>query len=151
VNFLSILGGEPFLHTRLDMFVSAIKSRYPDTALHLVTNGFWLSQAAVEKFETVFKTVQSIAISIYPNMIKRLGGTKHLAGLIATLQAAYPALNVSPRIQTAFSVSTPVHSTRVITEPTCGQLNCTALLIDGRLSRCSTGAYWQFSRRDLSF
>ena len=151
VAFLSILGGEPFLHTRLGAFVTAMKARYPNTKLHLVTNGFWLSQAALCKFETVFQTVQSIAISIYPNMIKRLGGTKNYAGLIAALQATYPSLCISPRIQTTFSTRTPVHAARVVTAPTCGQLSCTALLADGRLARCSSGAYWQFSRQNLSF
>jgi len=151
VTFLSILGGEPFLHTRLDAFVTAMKSRYPSTKLHLVTNGFWLSKAAIRRFETVFQTVQSLAISIYPNMIKRLGGTKTCASLIATLQATYPSLHVTPRIQTKFSIRTPVRSGRIVTKPACGQLDCTALLTDGRLARCSAGAYRHFSRQDLSF
>ena len=151
VAFLSILGGEPFLHTRLDAFVTAINLRYPHTKLHLVTNGFWLSQAAVRKFERVFQTVQSLSISIYPNMIQKFGGIKNACGLIAHLQAAYPSLRVAVRVQMLFGIPTPVHPARVITEPHCGQLNCTCLLADGRLARCAAGAYRHFSKQGLSF
>ena len=151
VDFLSILGGEPFLHTRLDEFVTAMRSRYPDTMLHLATNGFWLSRNAMRRFETVFRTVQQLAISIYPNMIKRLGGPKNAAALIVDLRVAYPSMRVVPRFQTTFSVRTAARSGRIVTEPACGQIHCTALLADGRLSRCPAGAYRRFSRQDMSF
>ena len=46
----SIFGGEPLLHPRIYDVFDYVKQAWPDTTIRLITNGYLLSKAKIDKF-----------------------------------------------------------------------------------------------------
>jgi hypothetical protein len=62
-SFISVLGGEPFLHPDLEGFVRKLRAYKP---VKITTNGFWMRDG-VEKWAGVLELVDILTVSHYPD------------------------------------------------------------------------------------
>jgi hypothetical protein len=136
---IGVIGGEPFLHSDLTGFVRQLRERYPFATFALTTNGFWLSDEAIDRYRPLFRSVAALHVTLYPNLVARQGRDE-VDRLIGRLRAEFPALAVEVRegdfLRCDFS--------RAADPPTrycSAQAGCTNLRADGLLYRCSVGAY----------
>lgn len=139
-QWLSVMGGEPFLHPDLAGFMAAL--RPSGKRLLLTTNGYWLAQD-LEKHAEVFRHTDKMFVTHYPNIVGKLGGPEAVHRRLDLLRNMHPHLTVESREHFAFyrfgftDAETPVQAY-------CHAAECTALLPDGRLARCGVGGYAGF-------
>ncbi|WP_084712787.1 radical SAM protein [Alkalidesulfovibrio alkalitolerans] len=139
-NVLSIIGGEPFLHPELENFIFQIKSRYCRPIM-LTTNIFWLSEIDVVCHLDLLKLVDILNVTLYPNIVKSLGGYEAAEHLLSKLRALLPKTNVKPmRIEHVYR-KLEFTREKMIVDKHCYNAECTNLMADGRLARCGPGAY----------
>jgi len=137
---LSIMGGEPFLHPDLDGFVLELGSRF-DLPMVLTTNGFWMNEETVTAHDAMFERLTRLFISFYPTVVNKvLGGEERASKLASMIAERHPRLDVDIRRPTTF------YEHRFSAEPMevdayCPAADCTALLADGRVSRCGLAAH----------
>lgn len=139
---LSIMGGEPFLHSNLTRFVLDLKERY-GRFMGVTTNAFWLSEEELDRYAGLWKSLNLMYVSYYPNIVKDLGGAGRVAALLRRLKKTHPHLHVETREKYEFTVleypAEPLDVSRY-----CAAARCTCLLADGRLARCGPGAFARF-------
>lgn len=134
---ISIMGGEPMLHPDIIRFVYEFRRRY-EAMLVLTTNGFWLDRKDIEYFDPLWKMLTEVKVSVYPNMVKRLGGRQRMDSLLHYLKERHPHLQVDfpskYEFRELFFTEEPMEVQRY-----CPNSQCTALLPDGRMLRCGPG------------
>jgi organic radical activating enzyme len=155
---IGIIGGEPFLHTDLFGFVSAIKTKYHNKKIALMSNGFWLGQ--VEKFENIFPLLSRLSITLYPKQSVKVDKD------VDAVLAKSPKLTLLKRDETPFYelneyTNTALNnqkltvvikklscfykiefsSTGVCPNKVCRHSKCSLLKSDGTLWRCAVAAY----------
>ncbi len=136
---LSIMGGEPFLHSDLGRFVGALRNRY-DHSLMVTTNGFWLSRENIERYALLLEQLDILCISLYPNIVARIGGMEMMESYIDLIRNRFDGLKLEVRdVETfdAFEITSESHNVSRY----CGVADCTCLLADGRMARCGIGAF----------
>ncbi|MGE4298362.1 MAG: radical SAM protein [Desulfovibrionaceae bacterium] len=143
VRLISVMGGEPMLHSDIENFCAALLERYR-TPLLMTTNGFWLSEDAILAYGGLWNMLSRIKISHYPTIMRRLGGEKRVEELLNLLRARHPHLSVESPIKYAFSRLSFHVEPREVTHP-CFNAGCTALLSTGIMGRCGAGAYMHFA------
>ncbi|WP_428566231.1 MAG: radical SAM protein [Solidesulfovibrio sp. DCME] len=137
---LSVMGGEPFLHSNITKFVYELKNRYNKITI-ITTNGFWLSDSEIVKYQPLFCMLHDLKITLYPNIVKSLGGMEKIHRLLDRLHAQHPHLNVRPLpIENVFRRMDFVDSPLEV-DKHCFNAECTCLLADGRMGRCGPGAF----------
>ncbi|MBI9112757.1 radical SAM protein [Maridesulfovibrio ferrireducens] len=136
---ISIMGGEPFLHSNLTKFAFHLFERYRKR-LMITTNGFWLSIEAVKAYDTLWKMISVLKVSRYPTIEKRLGGAEEEKKVVDFIKKTYPHLHVMFPQKAIFNklefFEKPVEVKRY-----CGNSSCIALLPNMKMARCGAGAY----------
>lgn len=143
IPVISLMGGEPFLHSDLTLFAYQMVERYKK-ALIITTNGFWLSEETIKSYALLWKVISTIKISRYPTIEKRLGGFKEAKRIAMTIK------KYNPRIHIEFPEKSVFNKLETFDQPVevkrfCGNSNCTALLPDMTIHRCGAGAYKHFA------
>lgn len=138
-QILSIMGGEPFLHPDLVGFAVDLKRRYMKE-LMVTTNGFWLGDRQIIAYAPLFEVLDVVHFSVYPNMLKRLGGRERFDSLCEAVRALHPHLTINVNDKQSFR---PLDFFEESVRPAvyCVNAECTALLPDGRMARCGAGGY----------
>lgn len=140
---ISLMGGEPFLHSDITGFAFQIWERY-ERPLVITSNGFWLSETSVKAYRDLWKLVSMVKISRYPTIEKRLGGYEE-AHRIAMLIKKY-----NPQVLIEFPQKAIFNKLETFTKPRevkrfCWNANCMALLSDMTVHRCGAGGYQHFA------
>lgn len=135
-DIVTVIGGEPFIHSDLNGFILGIKKRY-NVKIAVVTNGFWL--ADIDNHLSSLENIDILGISIYPD-----NNINNVDQFVGRLKSKFPNLevrksNVEKMIVVSF-VSDPF-----INQKNCGCLNCMGLRPDGKLYRCSLAGYAEWS------
>lgn len=145
VNFvtISIMGGEPFLHPDLPRFADALHRRY-GKKLICTSNCFWLNEEDIRYYAPLWRLLDTLTVSVYPNMVKRLGGMERFNELLACLQKQQPRLRIFKPEKYVFRDLSFFESPEPVTLH-CPNAECTCLLPDARMARCGAGAFQHFS------
>lgn len=136
---ISIMGGEPFLHSNLEKFVTTLRDRYTQS-LMLTTNGFWLSENNISKYENIFKNIDILCFSLYPSLEKTYGSFESARNFIARIQDLHRHIKVEIRTIKKFTTFQISHEPNEV-DRYCGAADCTCLLPDGRMGRCGIGSF----------
>jgi hypothetical protein len=138
-DLLSIMGGEPFLHSNLDKFCFDVAIRYR-RPLYITTNGFWLSRENIRLYKELWPLIYRIKFSRYPSIEKRLGGEKNIQELFNELKQYNPKMTIDWPQKYTFNKLLFFDEPKP-PELYCGNVACLALLTDGRIGHCGAGAY----------
>lgn len=136
---ISLMGGEPFLHSDLTRFAYEMIERYRKPLL-VTTNGFWMSDESIAAYKDLWRLLSLVKISRYPTIEKRLGGEKELRRLANSIK------QYNPRIRVEVAEKGVFNKLEFFTEPVevelfCGNSRCIALLPDMTMHRCGAGGY----------
>ncbi|MFW5500770.1 MULTISPECIES: radical SAM protein [unclassified Maridesulfovibrio] len=140
---ISLMGGEPFLHSDITRFAFHIWERYKRPMV-ITSNGFWLSEDAVRAYKDLWQLMSLVKISRYPTIEKRLGGYEE-AYRIAMLIKEY-----NPHVCIQFPQKSIFNKLETFEQPRevkrfCGNSHCMALLRDMTVHRCGAGGYQRFA------
>lgn len=136
---LSLMGGEPFLHSNLHEFAFAMIERYRKP-LMITTNGFWLSEQSIRIHKDLWKILSILKISRYPTIENRLGGIDAMQSAASLIKKFNPHIHID--IPSKFSFNKLEFSeTPNEIETYCWNSQCTALLPNMVMGRCGAGAY----------
>ncbi|MEF2145939.1 MAG: tetratricopeptide repeat protein [Desulfovibrionaceae bacterium] len=142
---ISIMGGEPFLHPDLPRFASRLKERYPNKRLLCTTNCFWLGEQDIAHFDDFWRRLNTLTVSVYPNMVHKIGGMERFRALLAQIQKRHPHLELFLPDKHVFRSLSFFNEPRPVNYH-CPNAECTCLLTDGRMARCGAGAFQHFSQ-----
>jgi hypothetical protein len=147
---INLTGGEPFLHHDLTGFTAAFRVRFPQTALVLISNGFWLGERAFAAHREVFTTVNALVFSLYPNIEHMHGGREAMLAKLGRLKHLHPDLEIVTVGRAAFY---PVSFDVSVVPPAepCRWADCTGLSPDGRLTRCTVASSAGIDDADMVF
>ncbi|MBF0515390.1 MAG: radical SAM protein [Desulfovibrionaceae bacterium] len=136
---INITGGEPFLHPDLAGFAAAFRGGFPDKNLVVISNGFWLSDESFAAHEKLFGAINALVFSIYPNIAHAHGGRAAMLAKLGRLKERHPGLEIITVGRAEFY---PIRFDASVTPPAepCRWADCTGLLPDGRLTRCTVAA-----------
>ncbi|MUM78669.1 radical SAM protein [Pseudodesulfovibrio sp. F-1] len=136
---ISIMGGEPMLHSDITSFAYKIYHRYK-VPLLITTNGFWLSEKSIDAHQLLWKMLFRIKISRYPVIERKLHGYDRMKELSSRIKKHNPKIQIEFPIKSSFNKLEFYSSPREV-EMYCGNSECTALLPNGIMGRCGAGAY----------
>ena len=142
VNIISLMGGEPFLHSDLTGFADAVLARYR-RPLELTSNGFWLSEDNIRMYAELWPMLWTLKISRYPAIEKRLGGEANILAMFDAIRRYNPDLLIEWPDKYYFNELKFFQEPRDV-QLYCGNSTCLALvnLPEGPvLGRCGAGAY----------
>ena len=128
---IRIMGGEPFLNTRVADYVEKARALFPDSDLRVVTNGLLLTKTPEETLKRIAAASCSLDISAYPPTWKQ---KKDISRLLDSLGVKY-----------SFSVPMVVFFKNVlekpVDDPAPAHRNCIFshchMLGNGRITPCS--------------
>ena len=72
IRKVRILGGEPLLNSELSKYIRGVRDHFPNTEIHVVTNGLKLLDASEELIEAMRLYGNQFTISNYPPVRKKL-------------------------------------------------------------------------------
>ena len=150
LNSISLMGGEPFLHSDLIGFADEILTRYR-RPLVLTSNGFWLSPDNIITHKDLWPRLWMLKISRYPSIEGRLGGEENILPLFELIRHYNPKLHIEWPNKFIFNELKFFEEPRE-TQIYCGNSECLALvnLPDGpALGRCGAGAYARLAPQGL--
>jgi len=138
VPFLSIAisGGEPFLHPDIDGFIHELKARYPSKIISVTTNFFWANESTIRTYAPIIRSLNSLEISLYPNLIKKVGSRERVYELIDLLKGLCPACSIIAIDREDF-LTWDLHEEKGEVEGKCVASDCFTLRPDGFISHCS--------------
>ncbi len=150
VNTISLMGGEPFLHSDLVGLAGDFITRYR-RPLVLTSNGFWLSEDNIHAHKDLWPLLYFLKISRYPSIESRLGGEANILPLFELIRS------YNPQIEIEWPDKYKFNELKFFAEPRepqvyCGNSTCLALVNrpDGpALGRCGAGAYAHLAPEDL--
>jgi hypothetical protein len=124
--------------------------------LSITTNGFWLNKKNLYRLRELFLLLDRIVVSIFPTYYKKINNSIYINKLEQVIRDMYPhlvAIEIRNKYQEGHFQFTNWESLPIEGEavPRCCQDNCTTLLADGRLARCSTGGYGSIFNERLAF
>jgi len=137
-NDISLTGGEPFLHpeVRDGSFMRALRERYPDKRVNATTNFYWGSERLIERFAPAVAEFFALDVSLYANLVERLGGQARVHELLDLLAAACPSTIITPIERPTF-IAWELHEEERPVQGPCVTSDCFILRPDGRISHCS--------------
>ena len=150
LNSISLMGGEPFLHSDLIAFADEILTRYR-RPLVLTSNGFWLSPDNIIAYKDLWPRLWMLKISRYPSIEGRLGGEENILPLLELIRHYNPKLHIEWPNKFIFNELKFFEEPRE-TQVYCGNSECLALinLPEGpALGRCGAGAYTYLAPQGL--
>lgn len=141
-RMLSIMGGEPFLHPNLTEFAHKLKTTFPGKTIAVSTNGFWLGEAQIHSYAHLWRLLDVMFLSLYPNLTQGGFEAGRLQNLLQLIKQYNPALSIDCRDKKEFRI---IEYRKEPKEPPifCGTSECTTLLTNGQLARCGLGGYAQ--------
>ncbi len=144
-DMISVMGGEPFLHSDLVRFVYELRHRFPQKTMAISSNGFWLGKETVDSYETLWKMTDILFVSLYPNLLRGVGGDHVVRSFLERIKKYNPRISIDARSKQDFR---EIEYYDLPVEPGvfCGTSECTTLLADGRLARCGLGGYAHYNR-----
>ena len=142
LNSISLMGGEPFLHSDLVGFADAMLARY-QRPLVLTSNGFWLSVDNIQIYKDLWPRLWMLKISRYPSIEARLGDEANILPLFDIIKRYNPDIHIMWPDKFKFN------ELKFFAEPReervyCGNSECLALVnLPGgpAIGRCGAGAY----------
>ena len=78
LGLIRILGGEPLLNSEINEYIKLSRRLYPQSIIHVVTNGLLLSKMPEKFFETLRQYNAAISISFYPPLESKMPAVKKL-------------------------------------------------------------------------
>jgi hypothetical protein len=138
-DYISLTGGEPFLHPQVldGSFIRQLRDRYPSKKVGATTNFFWASEERIKKFAPVIGLLNGgLAVSLYENIVARLGGSERAHDLVDKLRDECPDIHVEA-VECREFVGWEFHEDRREVEGPCVTSDCFVLRPDGRISHCS--------------
>ena len=69
IEKIKLMGGEPLLNTQLPLYLSKIRSLYPDAKIEIATNGTLISRQPDYLFDQMVENKVEFVISLYPATI----------------------------------------------------------------------------------
>ncbi len=130
-DHIRIAGGEPFLHPDLLGFAKELRQF---ARLTIASNLFWLKdEASIDKYAELLSLFDTFFPSLYPDTNKMW--------LVKKLEKMFPDLSVVYRPKPIFLSMEFTEEPMKVKGFCSSQGDCVNLLIDGRLSRCATGAF----------
>jgi organic radical activating enzyme len=140
---LAFTGGEPFLHPALGEFVKEMKVVAGAYECEIFTNLTWLKdESSIDKHAEVFSNVHNMCISRYKPVIEKIGGPE-LNRLMDVVVNRYPDMTIrsfDKGVVHEFSQVFFYEEARErLPHHTCAVKDCTQLVADGRLFRCTYG------------
>lgn len=132
---LLLAGGEPFIHSDLIGFVAELREAIPSLPIVIATNGGWLSDRNVEKYEPVFRMIHRMTITQYQKL--------NLDPVPKIRQ--WTKVVVRPRYEFAQPSFSSEWKEPVIPDIAkaeggyCRFVDCIQLTHDGRLMKCPAG------------
>lgn len=135
---ISLTGGEPFLHpeVRSAEFMHVLRDRYPQKRLGVTTNFYWASTERIAEFAEALSCFDSIGVSLYANIVERLGGSAEVERLLDEVRALCPDVWLDVVERSAF-LRWSIHDEPMPVEGPCVTADCFILRPEGRLSHCA--------------
>ncbi|MHC1788024.1 radical SAM protein [Solidesulfovibrio sp.] len=149
VNFsmISIMGGEPFLHSNLEEFIYKLLARYRKPII-VTTNGFWMTAEDIRAYKLLWNMLTVFKVSRYPVVTKRLGGDAKINNYFDQIKKYNKRIVIDYPNKSYFNrldfFDEPVSAKKF-----CWNSDCTALLVDNRMGRCGAGAYMHLAPQGL--
>lgn len=140
---ISLMGGEPFLHSDITRFAFEIWERY-ERPLVITSNGFWLSEEAVRAYKDLWQLISLVKISRYPTIEKRLGGYEEAYRIAMLIKEYNPHAHITFPQKAVFNKLETFEHPREV-KRFCGNSHCMALFRDMTVHRCGAGAYRHFA------
>jgi hypothetical protein len=138
--YISITGGEPFLHHDIGAFIYELKGRYPFKKIGVTTNFYWANENKIRLFAPIIQALDGgLYISLYDNLITKLGGLERFNSLIILLRDLCPGINIEVWNRPSF-YSWELYKDEREVKDTCITSDCYILRADGTISHCSIGA-----------
>jgi hypothetical protein len=138
-EYISLTGGEPFLHPQVldGSFIRQLRDRYPSKRVGATTNFFWASEERIKKYAPVVDLMNGgLDISLYANIVARLGGSERARGLIDLLKRECPNAYINA-IECREFIRWEFHEDRREVGGPCVTSDCFILRPDGKVSHCS--------------
>jgi len=138
---IAITGGEPFLHDDIFSFLSDLKKRYSKKKIGITTNFFWANEDAVRQTALRMDSLlDTMLISVYPNVVERIGGMQRFNELIDLLRTLCPKVNIAISGESyAYMIGWKLHKNKRKVRNYCVTSDCYILRADGKISHCSIG------------
>jgi len=137
-DYISITGGEPFLHpeVRDGSFFQLLKDRYPSKKIGVTTNFSWASVKNIIKYAPIIRMLRGMDISMYVQVVDRLGGQEKFNRLVELLKEECPNTHITIYDQSAFCMWELHNDEHEVKQPCCTS-DCFILKPNGELSHCS--------------
>jgi hypothetical protein len=134
---ISISGGEPFLHHDIGTFIHELKERYPYERIGLTTNFYWANENTIRSYARIIQLLNGgLLISLYDNIIAKLGGLEQVNSLVQLLKDHCPEIPIVVANRPSF-ISWELHVDEREVKDTCSTADCYMLRADGKISHCS--------------
>jgi len=138
-DYISLTGGEPFMHPGVldGSYVRQLRDRYPSKRVGATTNFFWASEKGIERCGPGIALMNGgLNISLYANIVERLGGRQRVQDLVALLRKRCPDTSINA-IELPTFIAWEFHEDQREVKGPCVTSDCFVLKPDGRLSHCS--------------
>jgi hypothetical protein len=137
---ISITGGEPFLHRDIGGFIHELRERYPFKRIGVTTNFYWANENTIKLYAPIIQLLNGgLDISLYENLITKLGGLERVNSLVCLLRELCPEITIEVGNRPSF-ISWKLHMDEREVKNTCITSDCYILRADGKISHCSIGA-----------
>lgn len=141
-KFISLTGGEPFLHPEMrnGSIVRKLRTRYPSKRVGVTTNFFWGgNEERMEEYAPMIGMMNGgLAISVYEPIIKKMGGRDQFDQNVQRLRELCPNTWITLEERKEFLAWEFREEQQVVTKP-CATSDCFNLKPDGKLTHCSLG------------
>lgn len=130
IDRIRLMGGEPLLNAKLGDFVRTARNVFPDTDLHIVSNGLLLNYDNNELLRTMHECNCTLDISLYPPVLKVQDRIRSLCGLFGVRCIFTERINVFRTMFDPTGGKDPAES-----HAACDMKGCT-FLRNGSISNC---------------
>ncbi len=138
-TYISVTGGEPFLHPEIQLFIDELAGRYPSKRIGITTNFFWANENNIRKYAQTIRLLNGgLYISLYENLIKKFGNLAEITSLVQLLKDLCPEITIEVWERAGFT-AWELHLDESEVMDTCITSDCYILRADGKISHCSIG------------
>jgi hypothetical protein len=106
----------------------------------VTTNFFWANENKIKLLAPIIQSLNGgLLISLYENLITKLGGLERFNSLVLLLRDLCPEIAIEVENRTSFT-SWELHMDEREVKDTCITSDCYILRADGKISHCSIGS-----------
>jgi hypothetical protein len=138
-EYISLTGGEPFLHPEMrnGSMVKKLVLRYPGMKVGATTNFFWANEDRITKYAPMIRQMRGgIGISVYSTIVDKHGGFDRFCQLVRMLMRECDGTDIGVEERSDFT-AWQFHEDEREVKDRCGTHDCFILYPTGRLSHCS--------------